>query len=235
MQRVEDIPGSIVKAICAVQASLVSVAKSQRNTHGGYNFASTDDIYAALTRKLGEVGLAIMPLELSHEIVRHENKEGKTVQWLRAEFGFVLATEDATWTHPSAKRSLFIQITGPQTHQAAQSYAEKAFLRSLFKIPTGDHDLDAMPQAETEEDQIALAGGNGSKRKSSAEGKRDGSVKIFNQIRADIQSALNREHLIHLRETYAEEWATMPHRWAETLDEEYETKMLSFPGLQAAE
>src|SRR5690606_6161042 len=103
MKHVDDIPGSIVKAICAVQASMAAVAKSQRNGHGGYNFASTDDIYAALTRKLGEVGLTIMPLELNHEIVRFE-KDGKTVQWLRAEFGFVLATEDATWAHPSAKR-----------------------------------------------------------------------------------------------------------------------------------
>lgn len=234
MKPVEDIPGSIVKAICSVQASIDAVSKSQRNAHGGYNFASTDDIYAALTRKLGEVGLAIMPLELQHEIVRLENKEGKTVQWLRAEFGFVLATEDATWAHPSAKRSLFIQITGPQTHQAAQSYAEKAFLRSLFKIPTGDIDLDSMPQSATEEGMVSL-GANGTSRKSSAEGKRDGSVKLFNQIRGDIQSSLNREHLLHLRETYAEEWNTMPHRWAETLDEEYETKMMSFPRAEAAE
>ena len=59
MQRVEDIPGSIVKAICAVQASLVSVAKSQRNTHGGYNFASTDDIYATLFLSVMAVGLGV--------------------------------------------------------------------------------------------------------------------------------------------------------------------------------
>lgn len=234
MKHVDNIPGSIVKAICKVQASIGAVKKGQKNSHGGYYFASTDDIYAAITRKLGEVGLAIIPLELSHEIMRVE-KDGKTVQWLRAEFGFVLATEDATWTHDSLKRSLFIQITGPQSHQAAASYAEKAFFRSLFKIPTGDMDLDSMPQAETEEDQIALAGGNGVKRKSSAEGRRDGSVKKFNQIRADIQNALNPEHLRHLRETYADEWNTLPRAWAETLDEEYETKMTSFPMVEAAE
>jgi hypothetical protein len=39
-----------------------------------------------------------------------------------------------------------LQITGPQSFQAAQSYNEKAFLRSLFKIPTGDMDLDALPE-----------------------------------------------------------------------------------------
>ena len=163
---IEPIPASIVKAICSIQASVSSVSKSQRNQHGGYNFASTDDIYAAVTRKMGEVGLCIMPLEVHHEVVRFEtaDKSGgqKTVQWLKATFAFILATEEASWEHPEAKRSLFIQITGPQTHQAAQSYAEKAFLRSLFKLPTGDMDLDSMPQAETFEDMASL-NGNGSK------------------------------------------------------------------------
>lgn len=230
---IQSIPPSIVKAICAVQASLDAVRKSQKNLHGGYNYSSTDDIYAALTRKLGEVGLAIVPLEIDHEIVRVE-KEGKTVQWLKAEFGFILATEDATWTHDSLKRSLFIQITGPQTHQAAQSYAEKAFLRSLFKIPTGDMDLDSLPQAETEEAQIALVNGNG-KRKSSAAAKRDGTTETFNEIRKAIREAINREHLMHLKEVHADDWAQMPHRWAEVLEHEYEDKMMAFRSVEAAE
>lgn len=226
---VTAIPASIVKAICKIHASVDAVAKSQRNAHGGYQFASTDDIYAAITRKLGEVGMIIMPLETKHEIVKIE-KEGKTVQWLHACFSFVLATEDATWEHPSCRRSLYIQVTGPQTHQAAQSYAEKAFLRSLFKLPTGDMDLDSMPQGDTEEDQVAL-NGNGKKRKSSAEGKRDGSVKRFNEIRAAIQNAPSLDHMRQIRTLYADEWETLPRAWADTLDEEYDLKLT---GLQEA-
>ncbi len=48
------IPASIVAAMCKVQATVEAVKKSQRNQHGQYMFASTDDIYAALARKLGE-------------------------------------------------------------------------------------------------------------------------------------------------------------------------------------
>src|SRR5262245_870561 len=77
------IPGSIVKAISRIQMSVEAISKSQRNNHGGYQFASTDDIYAGVTRKMGEVGLVIVPLETKHEIVKVE-KEGKTVQWLHA-------------------------------------------------------------------------------------------------------------------------------------------------------
>lgn len=230
---VMQIPPSIVRAICAVQATVESVRKSGKNAHGGYAFASTDDIYAAITRKLGEVGLVAIAVEQCAEIKRFE-KDGKTQQWLHAKFGFVLATDEATWEHPHLRRTLYIQVNGPQTFQAAQSYAEKSFLRSLFKLPTGDLDLDSMPQADNEEDQIALLS-NGRNRKSSAEGKRDGSVKRFNSMRADVAAALNAEHLKHIRTAFAEEWSTLPPRWAEVLDDEYETRMASFGAVQAAE
>lgn len=221
----DQIPGSIVKAICAIQASLGAVAKSQRNSHGGYSFASTDDIYASLTRKMGEVGLTIVGLETGHEVVRVE-KDGKTSQWLKAEYAFVLATEDATWSHKDARRSLYIQITGPQTHQAAQSYAEKAFLRSLFKLPTGDMDLDSMPQADNEDEQVALS--RRAPRRSSAEGKRDGSVKKFNELRGKIAAADGPAMLMLLRSAENEFWSTMPRAWAETLSEDYYVKMQDF-------
>ncbi len=142
-----QIHGSIVKAICAVMSTLEAVKKSQNNKHGGYAFASTDDIYAAVTKKMGEVGLVCLALEDGKpEIERFPDKDGHPKPWLKVAYCFVLATEEATWIHPDSRRSLFIQITGPQTFQAAQSYCEKSFLRSLFKIPTGDMDLDSLPE-----------------------------------------------------------------------------------------
>ena len=73
---VAAIPSSIVRAICAVKTTLEAVRKSQRNQHGGYLFASADDIYAALTRKMGEVGLVIMALEDGEpQIQRVEGKD----------------------------------------------------------------------------------------------------------------------------------------------------------------
>lgn len=229
---VAPIPPSIVQAICQIMVTVEAVKKSQRNQHGGYNFASTDDIYAAVTRKMGEVGLVLLSLEDRCEIKRIE-KDGKTAQWAHMEFSFILATTRDTWTDARAKRTLYIQVTGPQTFQAAQSYVEKAYLRSLLKLPTGDMDLDSMPQADNEDDQVALVGGK--RRKSSAEGKRDGSVKTFNELRAAIAESINPEMLRHVRTSNAEEWASMPERWAATLDEDYEVKMSSFGAVQAAE
>lgn len=226
MSGVEPIPGSIVKAMCAVQTTMEAVKKSQRNQHGGYNFASTDDIYAALTRRMGEVGLSLIALEDECEIVRVE-KDGKTSQWARLVYSYVLATETDTWSHRNLRRSLYIQVTGPQTFQAAQSYTEKSVMRSLFKVPTGDMDLDSVSQGETEEDQSAL-NAKGAKRKSSYAAKKDGTDALFNEINAKVVSAHSRDMLQQIRTLYAEEWEAMPSRWNELLEHAYEDKMMGF-------
>lgn len=153
------IPASIVRAITKVMLGMTAVKKSQYNKHGNYNFSSTDDIYAALSLKMAEAGLICLCLEDSEPEVKEVLKEsldknGEKVstrsQWMRIRYKFVLATDQDTWTDDKVKRSLWIQITGAQTFQAAQSYAEKSWLRSLFKIATGDMDLDGMPQEDEE-------------------------------------------------------------------------------------
>lgn len=223
MQAVERIPKSIVRAVCEIKKTLEAVAKTQRNSHGGYMFSSTDDIYAAVARKMGQVGLVIMTLEDRCEIVRVE-RDGKTVQWAHLEYSFILATDEDTWSDPRAKRTLYIQLTGPQSFQAATSFAEKAYLRSLFKIPSGDMDLDSMPQAETEEGQAAL-NGNGGRRKSSASAKRDGTDKVFNEIKQKIEQAPSVEVLEQLPDLYADEIAQLPRAWNEIIQNTYEDRM----------
>lgn len=235
---IAPIHGSIVRALCKVQASIEAVTKSEFNKHGQYKFASTDDIYAALTRKLGEAGLMIYPLELEpvQEIKdtvgvydRDGQKTGeKTVTKLRFRYGYVLATEEATWFDPKSARTLILLHTGPQTFNAAESFCQKAYLRALLKLPTGDQDLDGLPQADTDDDQAALQSIGRVKRKSSAEGKRDGSVKRFNELRAKITSATG---AIECREVWtanANELAVMPRGWFETLSEDYMVQMKSF-------
>lgn len=234
---VEKIPKSIVRAICEIKASLEAVSKSSRNGHGGYNFSSTDDIYAALARKMGQVGLVIIPLEERCEIVRidKKDKDGKdvVVQWLNVEYSFVLATDEDTWSDTRSKRTLYIQITGPQTFQAATSYAEKAYLRSLFKIPSGDMDLDSMPQSDTEEGQHALNGNGHAKRKSSAAAKKDGTTETYNAIIAAIERSPNSEVLQQIPELYCDDIATLPRAWAEIYNQTYEDKMASFRAVQS--
>lgn len=227
------IHSSIVMAISKIMSVTEAVKKSQRNSHGGYNFSSTDDIYAALTKKMGEVGLVLLTMEKASEVVRIEatDKDGKPKisQWLKVKYQFWLATEKATWTHETNVRTLFIQVTGPQTFQAAQSFAEKSYLRSLFKIPTGDLDLDAMPQADFEDDQVALSSPS-RKRKSSASAKRDGTTDEFNALRSAIQSAASMADLRTLKIDNIDLINSLPERWAGLIDDEFESMTETIAG-----
>ena len=238
---VPRIPPSIVKAICQIKATVEAVKKSAFNEHGRYKFSSTDDIYAALSRKMGEVGIICLAMEEKCEIKRVEkpakekgsflkDKDGnivtETVQWANIEYSFVWATEEATWTDPKAKRSIYIQVTGPQTFQAAQSFIEKAYLRSTFKIPSGDMDLDSMPQADNEDDQVNL--NSPRKAKSSSRSKKDGDDVPFNELRGAISGADGPAELVHIRKQNWTFWSQLPGRWREIVDSEYDDKMQEF-------
>jgi ERF superfamily len=227
VKNIDPIPGAIVAAICKVQASIEAVGKSQFNKHGQYKFASTDDIYAAVARKFGEVGLLIYPLELSQpEIKRIEktDKDGNLAvsQWGQFHYGY------QSWFHESSARTILIQITGPQTFNAAESYCQKQFLRALLKLPTGDMDLDSMPQAETEEAQAAASAPV--KRKSSNAAKKDGTDKVFKEIMDKLKLAPNDDICRQIRDLYAQEWAEMPFAWRELLDHTFEDRMEALGG-----
>lgn len=144
----DPIPGEIIKAISQVQLHVAVVSKANKNEFGKYKYTSADDIYASLTNKLAEIGLVIIPIELSPvETKTVETQKGPKL-WGRFHYGFVLAAGDSTWFDARNSRTLFIQLEGAQTFQAAESYLQKTYLRALFKIPTGDLDLDAIPKEE---------------------------------------------------------------------------------------
>jgi hypothetical protein len=221
----KPIPPSIVTAICKVMGAIEAVKKTAKNPHGGYMFASTDDIYAEIIRRQAEAGLVLMCLEEHPPEINRVEKDGKTSQWCRFSFSFVLATTESTWTDPRSRRTLYVQITGPQTFQAAQSYASKAFLKALYLLPTGDMDLDSIAQADTEEDQIALNGNGRKPRKSSSSAKKDGTTEIFNELKHKIETCDDADLLMSLREVSMETWDTLPARWSALLDETYEDRM----------
>ncbi len=150
--RIEQIPKVISDAICQVQTHVDAITKDNENDHGGYNYASVDQVYASLTLKLGQVGLAIIPIEAAPmKILQLQGKNGPQ-KWARFLFGFIYSVGDVTWYCPYNTETLLVQVTGPQSFGAAKSYASKAHYRALFKIPTGDLDLDEIPQEESEEE-----------------------------------------------------------------------------------
>jgi hypothetical protein len=142
MKRFQDssLPGDVAKKIAQVQGEIGRVKLDKTHPQRGYKYASVDSVYAAVHGAMAEHGLVIVPLEVD---VKYETDK-KGDKWGLFTYEFVLATEKASWQHPNCRRTIPHRIHGPESCHSAQSFAEKQFLRSLFKLETGD--------PETEED-----------------------------------------------------------------------------------
>ena len=220
-----QMPGSIVKAVCAVKAGLETAIKHDcKNSHQGYTYASAEAIYAALSKRMGQAGLAAFSMQDREPEVEKMSHNGKTVIFLTFHSRMILATEEATYD--AGMRSIRIQYTGPQIYQSAQSYLEKQFYKSLFSLATGDRDLDAMPQADTLEEQLDANGtGAKRKRKSSSQAKKDGDDKKFNELVAEIRSANTTDELVMIwqREVRdGHDWGDFAQGWKNLIKEEYD-------------
>lgn len=143
MQHNDVMPPKVAEAVAAVMAEVPKLAKGERNSHGNYNFASIDDFLEAVRPIMAKHKLIISSDEDDFEVIG----DGRDA-WLRMRFAF--SAHCGGETYGPMRRSIMIMAKmGSQAFGAGQSYAEKQFLRSLFKIATGEGaniDADSHPQ-----------------------------------------------------------------------------------------
>jgi hypothetical protein len=139
MEQVNDntpnMPPKVAHAITEVMKEVPKLAKSEKNSHGNYNFASIDDFLEAVRPLCAKHGLIISQDEESFEM-----SDG----WLVVRFAFTLAhSSGETWAHRPRRTIMVSAKMGSQAFGAAQSYCLKQFERSLFQIATGEKGQDA--------------------------------------------------------------------------------------------
>ena len=137
-QSLTVMPEAVAGAITAVMGRIKGLMKTERNRAGGYRFASIDDFLAAVNPLCAKAGLIILQDELDARLV-HDGTELSSRSWLWATFTFTLAHKSGALYGPLT-RSVMVPAAGAQAFGAAQSYALKQFMRSLFQIPTGDRE-----------------------------------------------------------------------------------------------
>ena len=135
-QTLMHMPEAVAGAINAVMGRIKGLLKTERNRAGGYCFASIDDFLDAVNPLCAKAGLIILQDELDARLV-HDGSELTSRSWLWATFTFTLAHKSGALYGPLT-RSVMVPASGAQAFGAAQSYALKQFMRSLFQIPTGD-------------------------------------------------------------------------------------------------
>jgi len=177
-QSLASMPEAVAGAVNAVMGRIKGLLKTERNRAGGYRFASIDDFLGAVNPLCAKAGLIILQDELDARLV-HDGTELTNRSWLWTTFTFTLVHKSGALYGPLT-RSVMVPASGAQAFGAAQSYALKQFMRSLFQIPTGDgEDADAIaPRRLRERTRLGMSGnGNGTRPPTKTVSAQRGTVK----------------------------------------------------------
>lgn len=142
-------PPEIAAAVVAVMGKVKQIGKDDENKFAKYSYVSVDKFFDHIGRLMADAGIFVVADEASTSVEVRETVDdyGKVRKsnWLVCQYEIRLYHQSGACYGPLA-RSVQVQASGPQAYGSAQSYVEKYFLRSLFKVPTGEADADADAQ-----------------------------------------------------------------------------------------
>lgn len=147
-------PPEIAKAIIGVMSEIEKLAKEEKNTHGGYKFASIDAFLELVNPLCAKHKIFFWINEREVETIPPQDsvdkygKPKKTPPALNIKYDIYIVHETGIQCGP-AQREVTVLANGAQAYGSAQSYVLKQFQRGLFQIPTGDRDDPDFAPAET--------------------------------------------------------------------------------------
>ena len=133
-------PSPIWTAIAKTALEVPDLTKTQRNTHGGYNFVSIDDFYRDVASIALANGLIWAIHETDYQFQPEAGKNGSVQARYSVDLHHVPSNNtlsnifSATIMHPMA---------GAQGAGSSLSYVDKMFMKSQFKCRTGEPDADS--------------------------------------------------------------------------------------------
>src|SRR5262245_61040909 len=132
--------------IIKISQAIPKLTKEEYNEHSEYNYVPIDDYYDRVATVAHQHGLTWTIREVEFKQIA-ESTPGKPI------FAFVYAVDvhnammlitEKDW----AQHTIIMQMQGAQTTGAAASYAEKIFMRTTFKVVTGEKDADHLAPIE---------------------------------------------------------------------------------------
>lgn len=199
-------PPKLAAALIAVSGDVKQLGKSERNEFAKYNFVSVDRFYEAIGSLMAKHGVHVIPDCVESEVIANA-KTGKPL--LRERWAFTILHESGESAGPF-HRTVTVPAEGAQAHGSSESYAQKQFLRGVFRVPTGDKDdADYGDKAEH----------GVSQRKSAAQAKRDGDNET---VRAMLEGAATLEDLDARWRVVEDDWLpVLPEKWADHIQDYY--------------
>lgn len=183
-------------AMADAQAELEPIGRQSRNTHTNSTYADLATVVESATPIIAKHGFGLSfgtaaPLMADHirMVCDVTHKTGHTKRY-ESEFPYDLAGSQGK-----------VNKTKIQAFGSTTTYGRRYMMLLIFNIATADNDGNA-PRAA---------------RKSSAESKRDGTDKRFNELKTMFETASTMEELQALSRQHQDEINAMPARWAELL------------------
>lgn len=130
---------NIAAAMVKIAQAVPQLGKADRNAFAKYNYVSIDKYYETIAKIAAANGIMWQPREIITMIESDVGKDGA----LRITYAFDLYHESGDCIEEFSKFTILHPIQGAQTAGSALSYADKLFMRSAFKVVTGESDADA--------------------------------------------------------------------------------------------
>lgn len=130
---------NIAAAMIKIAQAVPQLGKADRNQFAKYNYVSIDKYYEGIAKLAAANGIMWQPREIHTVIEKDVGKDGA----LRITYAFDLYHESGDCIEEFSKFTILHPIQGAQTAGSALSYADKLFMRSAFKVVTGEQDADA--------------------------------------------------------------------------------------------
>jgi hypothetical protein len=130
---------NIAAAMIKIAQSVPQLGKADRNNFAKYNYVSIDKYYETIARLAAANGISWQASEVRNVVEPDLGKDGA----IRVTYSFSVYHESGDSLEEFACFTIIHPIQGAQTAGSALSYAEKLFMRSAFKVVTGEEDADA--------------------------------------------------------------------------------------------
>lgn len=133
-----NLPKTVSQKLLLISGMIPSLKKTDRNNDAKFNFVSIDSYYDKVAIVARENGLSWSTTESDFQLFEFN---GNTM--VKAVYIFTLYTDDGDIVPNFVTLTIVLPFSDAQTSGIAMSYADKLFMRTCFKVVTGEPDADA--------------------------------------------------------------------------------------------
>lgn len=143
-------PPEIAAAIVKVMSKVERIEKdAEASGSRRFRYASVDQFYELLGPLMADAGILTLAHEgdivVAERVTTDDRGGERRSSWLNVVF-YIWIYHATGVSYGPIKREIQIIASGPQSYGMGPSFVVKYFLRDLFKVPTGEEEVDNHPK-----------------------------------------------------------------------------------------